>query len=214
LETEEYERRRYARLFALLEHCRYSKVLEIGCGAGVFTRLLARIADRVVGIDVAQAAIDRARSYNADSPNVVFETGNIMEYDFGSEGPWDLIVLSETIYYLGWLYPFFDVAWLAHELQAATTEGGSVLLANSSGETNDYLIRPWVIRTYHDLFLNVGFEIEREEVFRGTKHGVDYEVLMALLSNRTDGERQRRLENRESMANGVLPDESEKGMTR
>jgi hypothetical protein len=144
----------------------------------------------------------------------VFETGNIMEYDFGSEGPWDLIVLSETIYYLGWLYPFFDVAWLAHELQAATTEGGSVLLANSSGETNDYLIRPWVIRTYHDLFLNVGFEIEREEVFRGTKHGVDYEVLMALLSNRTDGERQRRLENRESMANGVLPDESEKGMTR
>jgi hypothetical protein len=81
---------------------------------------------------------------------------------------------------LGWLYPFFDVAYLAVQLFDATRSGGRLMLANSMGENDDWLLRPWLTRTYRDLFVNVGYTIEAEEVHKATKKGVDFEVLMTL----------------------------------
>ena len=65
----------------------------------------------------------------------------------------------------GWLYSLFDVAWLACQLLNATRAGGRLLMANTCGGVEDYLLRPWIIRTYRDLFLNVGYHREVEEIF-------------------------------------------------
>jgi hypothetical protein len=48
------------------------------------------------------------------------------------------------------------VAWLAVQLFEATRSGGRLMLANSMDENEDWLLRPWIIRTYRDLFVNVG----------------------------------------------------------
>jgi len=183
LEGSEFEQRRYEQLLELLRGRRYPRVLEIGCGSGCFTRLLASLADRVVALDIAQAAVERARLRTADAgPGVVdVRVADVMQYDPGAEGPWDLVVLSETIYCLAWLYPLFDIAWLAAQLFASTRAGGRFLLANTYGqEGNDWLLRPWLIHTYRDLVRNVGYRLETEEVFRGTKEGVDMSVLFSL----------------------------------
>ena len=60
LESSEFEQARYARQLAMLEGSRYASVLEIGCGAGVFTRSLAEMADHVVALDIAEGAIAQA----------------------------------------------------------------------------------------------------------------------------------------------------------
>jgi len=184
-ESSDYERARCAHLLAMLGGHPYARVLEIGCGAGYFTRLMARIADHIVALDISPAAIARARALGAGPGVIDFRVANIMDYKPRADGPWDLIVFSDTICYLGWLYPFFDVAWLAAELFAATRHGGRLLLANTLGE--EALLLPWVIRTYHDLFRNVGYRIEAEEVFKGTKKGVDFEVLMSLFIKGPEG---------------------------
>jgi SAM-dependent methyltransferase len=181
LETCKFEQARYARLMQLLDGRRYSRTLEIGCGAGAFTRLLAEVSDRVVGLDVSPAAVARARGRSPDSTVVEFRVANIMDTALEAESPWDLIVMNETVYYVGWLYSFFDVSWLAHRLLTSTATGGHFLLANTVGESVGYLLRPWVIRTYRDLFLNVGFQLEHEEVLQGTKDGIQLEVLISLL---------------------------------
>jgi SAM-dependent methyltransferase len=186
-ESSEYEKTRLAHLFKMLDGRRYPRVLEIGCGSGHFTRLLARIADQIVALDIAPAAIERARSLAIGPAAIDFRVANIMEYKPGADGPWDLVVMTETICYLGWLYPFFDVAWLAAEIFTATRAGGWLLLANTLGEVNDMLLLPWIIRTYHDLFRNVGYQIEAEDLFKGTKKDVDFEVLMSLFTKVTDG---------------------------
>src|SRR5712692_5135322 len=131
LESSPFERAKYARQLALLEGHRYAGVLEIGCGAGTFTRFLARIADSVVALDIAPSAIARAQTLEAGPGVVDYRVANIMEYDINKDGPWDLVVMSETICYLGWLYSFFDVGWLAAELFAATRSGGRFLMANT-----------------------------------------------------------------------------------
>jgi SAM-dependent methyltransferase len=179
-ETSEFERDKYARQFAILAGRRYRRALEIGCGNGCFTRLLAGVADRVVALDISPTAIAQARRAAAGLETIDFRVANIMDYDPHTDGPWDLVVMSETICYLGWLYSLFDVAWLSCQLLSATRVGGRLLMANTCGGVEDYLLRPWIIRTYRDLFLNVGYRSEVEEIFHGTKNGVDIDVLITL----------------------------------
>jgi predicted TPR repeat methyltransferase len=180
IESSVYERDRCVQLLKMLEGRRYTRVLEIGCGAGYLTRLLAPHTDHIVALDISPTAIERACALGGGQTDIDFRVANIMEYKPQVDGPWDLIVFSDTMCYLGWLYPLFDVTWLAVQLFEATCNGGRLMLANSMGESDDWLLRPWIIRTYRDLFVNVGYAIEAEEVYKAAKKGVDFEVLMTL----------------------------------
>jgi SAM-dependent methyltransferase len=172
----------HARQLALLGRRRYGDVLELGCGAGLFTRELAGIADRVTAVDVAPLAIARARALGLDRGVVEFQLANVMDYDVRLAGPWDLIVMSETIYELGWLYPLFDIGWLAAELFAATREGGRLMMANTYGREAEDVVSDWLIDTCRDLLLNVGYRREAEEVVHGTRDGLEYRTLITLFS--------------------------------
>jgi SAM-dependent methyltransferase len=178
LETSDFERAKYETEIAAVSGRRYPRALEIGCGAGSFTRSLARIADQILAIDISPTAIARAQTGGLSS--VDFKVANIMDQNLRAAGPWDLIVMNETICYLGWLYSFFDVAWLAAELFSGTRAGGRLLMANTCGGVEDYLLLPWIIRTYHDLFVNVGYRRDSEQIFRGVKDGAEIEVLISV----------------------------------
>ena len=159
---------------------RYGRALELGCGSGGFTRRLAELADHVLAVDIAPSAIERAaRSVPRDTA-VRFEAGDVMELDLHAGGPWDVVVMSETIYCLGWLYPLFDVGLFVAQLYAATAPKGRFLMANTYGHEDDWLLRPWLIDTYRDLARNVGYAVEREDVLEGTKDGVPFRIRVSL----------------------------------
>jgi SAM-dependent methyltransferase len=166
---------------ALLEGRRYRRALEVGCGPGFFTRLVADLADRTVALDLSEVAIAQARAAGSPGP-IDYRVANVMEYDPVAEGPWDLVVMNETVYYLGWLYSFVEVGWLASQLFEATRRGGRLLMANTFSLSQDYLYRTWLIQTYRDLFLNVGYRLETEEVARGREDGTNFEVLISLFT--------------------------------
>ena len=181
VEGSELDQASYAFQIGLLGDRRYERALEIGCGSGVFTQRLLEVAHRVLAIDIAPSAVERARAALPDE-RVEFRVANLMDFGVSADGPWDLIVMSETIYCLGWLYPLFDLGMLVSDLHAATRPGGRFLMANTYGEEKDYLLRRWLIDTYRDVFLNVGYRREAEEVFRGSKNGVDFEILVTLFA--------------------------------
>jgi len=193
-ESSEFEHARLARLFGAIADRHYGRALDLGCGIGTFTRQLPGLAQEVLGLDISDAAIQRARRESPDS-RVEFRQANIIEYDARSEGPWDLIVIAETVYYLGWLYAFFDVAYFASTLFEATATGGRLLLANTFGDSSGmWLLRPWIIATYRDLFANVGYTLEHEFVHTGTKGGMEMEVLITLFEKGGDITRSHRPE--------------------
>jgi predicted TPR repeat methyltransferase len=187
-ETSAFERSRYDFLAGLLAARRYSRAVEIGCGSGCFTTRLRSLADHVLALDVAAAAIERARGRQAaaGAGTVEFVVANAMEHDFSAGGPWDLVVLTETIYSVGWLYSLFDLGMFVLHLRGAMAAGGRVLLSNTYGAERDWLMRPFLIDTYRDLFVNAGFAIEVETVFEGVKDGEAFRVLATLLRP-TDG---------------------------
>jgi SAM-dependent methyltransferase len=93
-----YERRKYAVTLASLPQKRYARGLEAGCSVGVLTALLAERCDELLALDVAAAAVRTAAARNAGLPHVSVEQRAL-------PGAWplgrfDLIVLSEVLYYL------------------------------------------------------------------------------------------------------------------
>lgn len=182
LETSALDRRRYERQIELLSDRRYGRTLEIGCAAGAFTRLLAPACDELLALDISPTAIARAKE-SVPLPTVDFRVVNVMKFDAENSGPWDLVVLTETAYYLGWLYPMFEVGWLAHALHGATKPGGRLLLANTFGRENG-IMSDWLIWTYRDLFVRAGFDVDAEETLRGEKETVEMEILITRFEKR------------------------------
>ena len=182
-ETSAFERDRYECLVGLIADRRYGRAVEIGCGSGCFTSRLRGLADHVLALDVAAAAIERARGQPAvaGAGSAEFVVANAMDHDFAAGGPWDLIVLTETVYSLGWLYSLFDLGMFAIHLRESLAAGGRLLLSNTYGAERDWLMRPFLIDTYRDLFVNVGLAIETESVFVGMKDGETFRVLATLL---------------------------------
>jgi SAM-dependent methyltransferase len=93
-----YEGRKYALTLAALPGRRYKRVFEPGCSAGVLSALLAERCDALVSWDrqpEAVAAADaRLRGFQAADASV----GVVPEQ--WPTGTFDLIVLSELLYYL------------------------------------------------------------------------------------------------------------------
>lgn len=180
LESSAYDQGRFDAQLALLADRRYRHALEYGCGGGEFTRRLAEIADVVLGLDASGLAIERARRRVPE--NVGLQVVDAVEFDPMLSGPYDLVVVCETIYYLGWLRTFFEIGWLAHRLFDAVEPGGRLLLGNTILEDEKSLEAPWLIQTYRDVFVNAGFSVEREERYRGVKGGTELEALLTLFT--------------------------------
>ena len=95
-----YQPLKYQIVLSLLPDRIYHRALDIGCGVGIFSRLLAGQAGQVVGIDISQSAVDHAAQNSAGVSNLEFRQGDMRNLESASLGQFDLVVLADTIYYL------------------------------------------------------------------------------------------------------------------
>jgi SAM-dependent methyltransferase len=93
-ETSAYEAAKYGETIAALDPP-YASILEVGCSIGVLTARLRPLTARLLGIDVSEAALARAR---ARVPDASFERREIPEA--WPDGRFELVVCSEVLYYL------------------------------------------------------------------------------------------------------------------
>jgi len=121
-----YEHEKYAASIAALENRHFKNALEVGCSIGVLTSWLAPQCDRLLAVDVADAALAQAKTRCAGFQHVHFEN-RTMPMDWPTFGAsFDLIVLSEILYFLS---PT-DIGRLAAHGSTSLSPGGAVLLVN------------------------------------------------------------------------------------
>ena len=99
------------------------RALDLGCGAGDLTAALARAGAQVVGADVAEAALGRARSRH---PGMEFR---IVPFDGPlpfEDGSFDLVWSSEVIEHVA------DTARWLSEVRRVLAPGGRLLLTTPS----------------------------------------------------------------------------------
>ncbi len=131
-ETRWYEKRKRAVTVSALPRERFSSVLEVGCSTGVLTEELAARADRVLGIDIVDAAIARARDRFTAQPQVRIEKIEAPREWPG--GRFELIVLSEVGYYLS----LSDLELLLDKAIGSLTASGVILACHWRYPVADY----------------------------------------------------------------------------
>ncbi|MFJ1646026.1 SAM-dependent methyltransferase [Streptomyces sp. NPDC088258] len=92
-----YERRKYAMTLAALPRERYRSAFEPGCSVGVLTESLAGRCDRLLSVDRVPSAVATAARRVRDLAHVEVDRMAVPEQ--WPHGAFDLIVLSELLYY-------------------------------------------------------------------------------------------------------------------
>lgn len=127
--TSPYEAEKYATTLNALPERHFPEALEVGCSIGIFSRALAARCGHLLALDVAEAALEQARQ-NCPLPNVTFLRRRVPEWWPAEK--FDLIVLSEVLYYLD----ANDVASVAAHVRASLKQDGIVALVHYLGETD------------------------------------------------------------------------------
>ncbi|MFE4550725.1 SAM-dependent methyltransferase [Streptomyces sp. NPDC056785] len=92
-----YDRRKYNITVAALPRPRYLRAFEPGCSVGVLTRLLAAHCAGLLSTDRIPSAVEAATQRTANLDHVTVRQMTVPEQ--WPEGSFDLIVLSELLYY-------------------------------------------------------------------------------------------------------------------
>ncbi|MDH5245902.1 MAG: class I SAM-dependent methyltransferase [Betaproteobacteria bacterium] len=117
-------------------------VLDIACGAGYGSALLARHAARVVGADLSQTAIEHARARYASVPNLEFRQADCAALPF-PDASFDVVVSFETLEHIAAQEAFFD------EVRRVLRPSGLVVLScpnkveytDKRGVANEFHVR-------------------------------------------------------------------------
>jgi len=75
---------------------RGARIVDLGCGSGVFSALLHRAGYKTTGADLSPALIERAR---ANNPEISFEIADVENLPFESES-FDGVLLSSIVHHL------------------------------------------------------------------------------------------------------------------
>ena len=65
-------------------------LVDVGCGSGYATRLLAPLVRETLGVDFSESMIERARTAATGTPNLRFEVGNALDLDPQALGTFDV----------------------------------------------------------------------------------------------------------------------------
>jgi predicted TPR repeat methyltransferase len=131
-ETSAYEHRKYERTLGILAQRRYQRALEAGCSIGVFTAMLAPLCDELLAVDVSERALAIAKERLADFAHVRVELRTLPEET--PEGPFDLIVASEVLYY----WPEDVMLAALRRFEEVLAPSGALLAVHWRKETKTY----------------------------------------------------------------------------
>jgi SAM-dependent methyltransferase len=117
------------------------RLLDVGCGAGYTTRLLAPLVREAVGVDYSESMIERARAA-ADHPTLTFEVSDVMSLrpgtpsTTGTLGTFDAAVSSRCLINLaGWP----EQQQALHNIAGMLKPGGRFLFLEGLADGRDGL---------------------------------------------------------------------------
>jgi len=121
-------------IFGLLgEAHRFGRVLDLGCGTGLSGREFAGRADEIVGVDLSEKMLGKARARGVYHR---LEHAGIRAFLEREEATFDLFLAADVFVYTGDLEPTFGL------VRRRSAPGACFLFSTELGETGDYVLNP------------------------------------------------------------------------
>lgn len=102
---------------------RGERALDLGCGDGAFTAVMAAAGACATGVEVAQAAVERARKHHPDLDFLLIPIGGPLPFE---DGTFDVVWASEVIEHVA------DTARWLSEVRRVLVSSGQLLLSTPS----------------------------------------------------------------------------------
>ena len=153
---------------ALMQVSMDGRVLDVGCGSGWATRLLAESAvnGRVTGIDISDEMVNLARESSRSHPNTDFEVASAEQLPF-PDNEFTQAFSMESLYY------YRNIPKALKEIQRVLKPGGSffavVDLYRENQATHQWIdtlkvpVELLSIADYRSLFIDAGFVNIRDQ---------------------------------------------------
>ena len=125
-----YQRLKYDKLRSYLPVQDYPTALDVGCGVGVFTRILAECSGDVLGLDISPNAVLRARTLSEGIDNVRYDQADVLSLGAKMAGQqFSLIALADVLYYVS---PLSDevLKGIVAQVEQLLAPGATLLVAN------------------------------------------------------------------------------------
>ncbi len=126
----QYQRRKYEAITQMVPPRSYARGLDVGCGTGLLTELLAPSCGEILGIDISQHALQHAATRTSGLKNVRFQQSDVRSLDPALTGRFDLVVVADTLYYLPEPIDDATLRGVADGLAAVLTRDGVLMLIN------------------------------------------------------------------------------------
>jgi SAM-dependent methyltransferase len=98
----------------------FARALDIGCGTGEFSRLLADRSDYVLALDLSPQMIEVAKQRSEGYSNIDYQVGDVMVWDLPVE-QFDCVASIATLHHL-------PMRSMLARMKGALKEGGSLLV--------------------------------------------------------------------------------------
>lgn len=129
-ETSPYEAQKYADTLAVIGDEPVERAFEMGCSIGVLTQQLAGKCGRLIATELSERALRQARRRCAGERNIDFILARRMTD--GIDGDFDLMLLSEVVYY----WDDRDLSDVASAVAAHLRGRGRLMLVHWLGQTD------------------------------------------------------------------------------
>lgn len=127
-----YEQLKYEQTLGLLPMGAIGRALELACAEGRFTRQLVPRVAELLASDISSVALERARAACSGMSTVQFVQLDLVKDPL--PGPFDVIVCSEVLYYVGSTDALLAVG---EKLRDALVPGGRLILAHTNVAIDD-----------------------------------------------------------------------------
>lgn len=125
------------------DNCRHA--LDIGCGTGEFTRIVAEKSKHVAGLDLSSGMLESARKRSESYPHITYLNADIMELPL-EERSLDFIASLAVFHHL-------DLDLLLPKLKKALRPGGALAILDLYEQSRwEQLANLWVV-PYNQLYL-------------------------------------------------------------
>lgn len=182
--TSSYEQTKYRRQIDLVRDLvsKPAEILEIGCAEGVHTKMLAEAfpTSRITAIDISDRALERAKQNPSQYNGVRLERADVIDFiSTAKDGQFDVIVWSESIYYLGDGLTLRGPLEFLERVVAKLRKNGICCMANIIGQPDAPeipLTRRPLMECYYHLLSSVARPVHRSTYLEHkAESGCDYD---------------------------------------
>lgn len=103
-----------------------ARAVDLGCGSGRFTGLLADRCRQVLAVDIAEREVAIARAKRA-RPNIEYRVGSLLDLSPEKDGRFDVVLSVNTLFHL---FAEHDVDIVLRHVRSLVAPGGAAVIVD------------------------------------------------------------------------------------